>query len=283
MVTLPVTSLTPKVMELREVLPVMLTPAVVPENAVGRLMVVSMVLLVILSVPPTSMPVAERVVSELLLEMVRSLPTSTPPKVKLDTVRVSVRLPYTFIKEPKLTVAAMALETLLFNDKLPPTQVRAPKSMVATPVPLFRTVALLPTELSIGREMLITLGLLVTSRLPVPGQAEPTLKRLGREISVKEELLSLAFVEPIFKLPPTVVRLHKASRLVGLLPTTLKSRIVRLPPTEVKYCKLHRSVMGSPPGASVPVAELPLPSRVRLPVMVVYRHPPGPVKAFRAV
>ena len=129
--------------------------------------------------------------------------------------------------------------------------------------------------------MLITLGLLVTSRLPVPGQAEPTLKRLGREISVKEELLSLAFGEPIIKLPPTVVRLHKASRLVGLFPT-LKSRIVRLPPTEFKYCKLHRSVMGSGPGASVPVAALPLPSRVRLPVMVVYRQPPGPVKAFRA-
>ncbi len=131
--------------------------------------------------------------------------------------------------------------------------------------------------------MLITLGLLVTSRLPVPGQAEPTLKRLGREISVKEELLSLAFVEPIFKLPPTVVRLHKASRLVGLLPTTLTSRIVRLPPTEIKYCKLHRSVMGSPPGRSAPVAALPLPSRVRLPVMVVYRQPPGPVKPFGAV
>jgi hypothetical protein len=137
MVTLLVTSLTPKITEVREVLPVMLTPTVEPENVVGRLMVVSAVLLVMLSVPLTSRPVAERVVNALFWEMVRLLPTSTPPKVKLDTVRVSVRLPYTLVKEPKSIVAAMALETLLLNDKLPPTQVRAPKSMVATPVPLF--------------------------------------------------------------------------------------------------------------------------------------------------
>ena len=143
-------------------------------------------------------------------------------------------------------------------------------SVIAPVIPaLFSTdTAVLPEVNCVGMLMPVMLGFWLMVSVP------PTSSRTGKLTTpVKLLLLSLALVLPMVKLPPTVFSLAKAAKLVGL-PVTLKSRIIRLPVTSTSSERLHRSVMGSRPGASVPVPTAPLPSMVRLPVILVYLNPP---------